>query len=134
MSDIHKTRAWAKLSKAHKQLSCVDCGATTDIQSGHILAASRFKMSRLWMWNLKHQCRACNLKQGTKLQFNLITIQLLMVYGMIKGIGIFLQLLATAFFITLLYKDISAGGIETSFSGQIIIETWESLNQLKEAL
>ena len=49
---------------------------------------------------------------------------------MIKGIGILLQLLATAFFITLLYRDISAGGIETSFSGQIIIETWEAIESL----
>jgi len=84
MSDFHKSRRWRKLAKVHKTLICHDCGSTKDIQSGHILAAKRFKMSRLWRINLKHQCQPCNLKQGIKLRKDLLTLKLLMVYGMIK--------------------------------------------------
>ena len=46
---------------------------------------------------------------------------------MIKGIALFFKVITAAFFLTLLYKDISAGGVETSFSGQIIIGAYEAL-------
>jgi hypothetical protein len=84
LSEFHKSPAWSKLAKKHKALVCSDCGSTKDIQSGHILPASRFKMSRLWMINLKYQCQPCNLKQGAKLRFDLLTAKLLGLYWMIK--------------------------------------------------
>lgn len=86
MSKFHNSKEWQRLAKAHKQLSCSDCGSKKDIQSGHILAASRFPMSKLWMINLKHQCKPCNLNQGVKLQFNTSTIKLLVIYMLIKFI------------------------------------------------
>ena len=84
MGSFHSSRAWSKLAKEHKINRCDDCSTTADIESGHILAASRFPAARLWKSNLKYQCKPCNLKQGVKLRFNLITIKLLSIYYMVK--------------------------------------------------
>jgi len=80
MTEFHSKPAWRKLSKDFKTLRCHDCGSTKDIQAGHILAAKRFKMSRLWRINLKHQCQPCNLQQGIKLRKDLLTLKLLVIY------------------------------------------------------
>ena len=123
-NNFHQSAAWRKLAKEHKLNRCDDCNTTNDIQSGHILAAARFPMSRLWKSNLKYQCQPCNLKQGIKLQLNLKTIKLLVIYGMIKFITNTLIILFFAFALTVIYKDLSSGGMEASFSGQIITDVW----------
>lgn len=66
MSEFHAGKPWRKLSAEHKRLRCYDCGTTKDITSGHILAASQYKMFRLWTFNLCYQCMPCNLKLGTR--------------------------------------------------------------------
>lgn len=66
MKPFHQTKPWRKVSAEHKKLRCYDCGATKDITSGHILAASRYKLFRLWKFNLCYQCMPCNLKLGTR--------------------------------------------------------------------
>ena len=81
---FHQTDAWKKASKAHKQLICCDCGSSTDIQSGHILAASRYPMMRLWKSNLILQCKLCNLKLGTDIHWSIQAVKLLVIYWMIK--------------------------------------------------
>ena len=133
MSNFHQSRAWRKLAADHKALKC-HCGSIKDIESAHYLPQKRFPLMRLWRVNLYHGCKVCNGKLGNRIKWSFRAIQLLVVYGMIKGIGIILQIFVTAFFLTLLYRDISAGGIETSFSAQILIGAWEQLNQLKESL
>jgi hypothetical protein len=84
MSKFHNSKEWQRLAKAHKQLSCSDCGSKKDIQSGHILPASRFKMMSLWKSNLIAQCLPCNRKLGAKIHWSLQAIKLLVIYGMIK--------------------------------------------------
>ena len=129
MSDFHQSKAWRKLAADHKALKCA-CGSKTDIQSAHYLPQKQYPLMRLWRVNLYHACGKCNNKLGNNIKWSIRASQLWVLYWMIKGIGILLQLLATAFFITLLIKDISAGGMETSFTGQIIIETWEAIEEL----
>ncbi len=86
MSEFHQSPAWLKLSKDFKTLKCVDCGKSEDIQAGHILPASRFKMSRLWKSNLVAQCAACNAKLGNKIRWSIQAIKLLGIYGAMKTI------------------------------------------------
>ena len=57
-------------------------------------------------------------------------IQLLVVYGMIKAIYWLVIILYFSLTTTVMYMDISTGGMETSFTGQILIESWEKLQQL----
>ena len=130
MTDFHQTSAWRKLSKDFKTLKCVDCGKSEDIEAGHILPASRFKMSRLWMYNLVAQCRSCNAKLGNKIRWSFRAIQLLVVYGMIKFIYYTVIILYFSLTTTVMVKDLTAGGFETSFTGQILIESWEHITPL----
>ena len=107
MSEFHNSPAWAKLSADFKTLKCVDCGSDKDIQAGHILAASRFKMARLWKSNLITQCGPCNAKLGTDIWWGWQALKLLLVYGMIKlltyGINILIFLVLARF----IYLDIT---------------------------
>ena len=103
VSNFHKSSAWAKASKDFKSVKCVDCGKSEDIEAGHILPASRFKMMRLWQSNLVNQCRSCNAKLGAKIRWSLQAIKLLMIYGMIK-LTIYLSL---AFIILIMGRDLS---------------------------
>lgn len=77
---FHQTAKWQKLSRKHKAMEkannnwkCVECGYTGwNIESGHILPASKFKLSRLWMMNLNLQCgdkhgNGCNKKLGARI-------------------------------------------------------------------
>ena len=127
---FHQSAPWQKLSKDFKTLRCVDCGSITDIEAGHILPASRFKMSRLWMFNLVAQCRSCNAKLGNKIRWSIRAIQLLMVYGAMKGIYWTVIILYFSLTTAVMVKDISTGGMETSFTGQILIESLEWIKQL----
>ena len=124
---FHQTTPWQKLSKDFKTLKCVDCGKSSDIEAGHILPANRFKMSRLWMSNLVAQCRSCNAKLGNKIRWSLQALKLLLVYGMIKGIYWLVIILYFSLTTSVMVMDISAGGMETSFTGQILIQSWEQL-------
>ena len=130
MSEFHSGKPWQKLSKEHKTLRCIDCGTDKDITSGHILAVARFPMAKLWKCNLVYQCRSDNSKQGTKLKFNLRTIKLLGYYFMIKFIYWLVIILYFSLTTAVMVMDISTGGFETSFTGQILIESWEAIRLL----
>lgn len=131
MSEFHKSRAWKKLAKDHKINLCIDCGTDKDITSGHILPVSRFTMSKLWKCNLVYQCQPCNSKQGTKLKFNLRTMKILGYYAMLKLLYYTVIILYFSLTTTVMYKDISTGGWETSFTGQILIEVWEYIELVR---
>ena len=88
-------------------------------------------MMRLWPPNLYISCGKCNRQLGDKIKWCPQSIKLLGIYGMIKGIALFFKVITAAFFLTLLYKDVSAGGVETSFSGQIIIGAYEAVTALE---
>jgi len=134
VSDFHTGKPWRKLSKEHKTLRCIDCRTDKDITSGHILPASRFKMSRLWMSNLVAQCRSCNAKLGNKIRWSMRAVQLLVVYGAMKFIYWTIIILYFSLTTAVMVMDISTGGMETSFTGQVLIGTLEQIQQLTEYL
>jgi len=129
MSKFHESKAWRKLAAEHKTFRCA-CKSKDDIQSAHYLPQKRFPMMRLWKWNLYHACGPCNRKLGDNINWSFRAVQLLLVYGMIKGIywtGIILYFALTT---TVMYRDLSIGGLEVSITGQVIFESWEQLQQL----
>jgi len=131
---FHQTSPWVKLSKDFKTLKCVDCGKSEDIEAGHILPASSWKMSRLWMSNLVAQCRSCNAKLGNKIRWSPQAIKLLMVYGAMKFIYWGIIILYFSLTTTVMYKDLTIGGFEVSITGQVIIESVEKIQQLTEQI
>jgi len=130
VSKFHQSRAWTKLAKDHKTIRCIDCKKDTDIQSSHYLPQERFKMSRLWKWGLYYGCKDCNGKLGDKIKWSFRAIQLLMVYGTMKGIYWGMIIIYFALTTTVMYKDLSIGGLEVSITGQVLIESWERVQQL----
>lgn len=126
MAEFHQSRAWRKLAKAHKTPTC-HCGSTKDIESAHYLPQKRFPLMRLWRVNLYHGCKVCNGKLGNRIKWSMRAIQLLAVYGMIKAIYWLVIILYFSLTTTVMYKDISTGGWETSFTGQVLIESWEKV-------
>jgi len=131
---FHQTAPWQKLSKDFKTLKCVDCGKSEDIEAGHILPAANWKMARLWRWNLIHQCHSCNAKLGCKIRWSIQAIKLLTVYIAMKAIYWLVIILYFSLTTSVMVMDIASGGMETSFTGQILIESLEQLQQLKELL
>jgi len=124
---FHQDSPWRKLSKDFKTLKCVDCGKSEDIEAGHILPASKWKMARLWRSNLVAQCRSCNAKLGDKIRWSIQALKLILVYGMIKAIywtGIILYFSLTT---SVMVMDLRSGGMETSFTGQILIQSKERI-------
>jgi len=108
MSDpFHNTKAWRDLAKRFKYPRCVDCDSKEDIQAGHILPASRFKLVRLWKSNLVTQCGACNAKLGADIRWSWQAIKLLGIYYMIKTFLCIIQILLLAVLAKYIYWDIS---------------------------
>ena len=110
MSDFHKSSAWQSLSKDFKKLRCVDCGKSEDIEAGHILPASRFKMVRLWQSNLVAQCRSCNSKLGNKIRWSLQAIKLLSIYTMIKLLQYSVSAIIILILVRFIYLDVTYNG------------------------
>jgi len=126
---FHSSKQWQKLSKDFKTLKCVDCGKSEDIEAGHILPASRFKMSRLWKSNLVAQCRACNAKLGDKIRWSIRSIQLLVVYGMIKILMYSVIILIAALLARYIYLDITYNA--STITDQMQYEVIEYYNKLR---
>ena len=87
-------------------------------------------MMRLWRANLYHSCKKCNGALGDRIYWSVRAVQLLGVYVMIKTIGMITEGLAFAFLLALLYKDLTSGPLDTTFSAQILIETIEAVEKL----
>jgi len=126
MSDFHTGKPWRKLSKDFKTLKCVDCGKSEDIEAGHILPASRFKMSRVWMFNLVAQCRSCNAKLGNKIRWSIRAVQLLVVYGMIRFLMYSVIILILALLARYYYLDTQFNN--STITDQIKADGYEILN------
>jgi len=130
VTDFHQTSAWGKLSKDFKTLKCVDCGKSEDIEAAHILPAANWKMARLWKSNLVAQCHPCNAKLGCKIRWSIQAIKLLTVYIAMKGIYWTIIILYFSLTTAVMVMDISTGGMETSFTGQILIESKEQVYEV----
>jgi hypothetical protein len=70
---FHQSKEWTALAKLHKSIErdkgnwyCVDCGATDELESDHILPQSLYPNLRLQIRNLCLRCKACNLAKGSK--------------------------------------------------------------------
>ena len=133
MSNFHQSRAWQKLSKDFKSHRCHDCGSSKDIQAGHILAAKRFPMARLWKVNLKKQCKPCNLKQGVKLRRDLLTLKLLIYYWVIFIMKWIIILIVISLAGRFLWIDQARADWtwDTSISCQVYNEIIQSLDNLR---
>lgn len=110
VGNFHKSSAWQKLSKDFKKLRCVDCGKSEDIEAGHILPASRFKMVRLWKSNLVPQCRSCNAKLGNKIRWSFQAIKLLSIYAMIKLLQYSVSAIIILILVRFIYLDVTYNG------------------------
>ena len=130
MSKFHQSPQWRKVSKEFKTPRCVDCGKTEDIEAGHILPASRFKMFRLWQSNLVEQCRSCNAKLGSDIRWSIQAIKLLGIYYMTKLLINGILMCLFAFALVVVFKDFQSGGMDASFSGQLLIDIWELIKEL----
>ena len=122
MSKFHQSKAWTKLAKRHKQLTCDDCGSVKDIQSGHILPQKRFPMFRLRMFNLRYLCAVCNVKQSDKLQINFRTLILLGLYYMIKILRWVVTVIVIVMMSYFIYVDVNRGPWDTTISYQVYSE------------
>lgn len=132
MSEFHTGKPWQKLSKDFKTLKCVDCSSKDDIQAGHILPASRFKLMRLWKYNLVAQCRVCNAKLGNKIRWSISAVILLLIYPilwMVHMIIKFLMVLVIFLILAIVGRfiviDLSRGPFDTTITGQILAELRE---------
>ena len=100
-----------------------------DLQAGHVLPASRFKMSRLWKSNLVNQCAVCNLKLGANIRWSLQAVKLLSIYMIIKAI----KFISLALLIVILgryaYLDINNNG--STLTDQMMFELMEYYQKLK---
>ena len=126
---FHQSRAWRKLAKAHKTPTC-HCGSTKDIESAHYLPQKKYPLMRLWRVNLYYSCKKCNWELGDSIKWSIRSAQLWVFYWMIKAIYWLVIILYFSLTTTVMYMDISTGGMETSFTGQILIETLEQLQKL----
>jgi len=106
-----------------------------DLQAGHVLPASRFKMMRLWKSNLVNQCAVCNLKLGANIRWSFKAIRLLTVYITMKliihtftVIGAVAILLITQTLITYIYYDVTLNG--STITNQIQADFIEIQGQL----
>ena len=131
MTKFHKSNAWRKLSKEFKTPTCEDCGSTKELQSGHILAASRFDMSKLWKSNLKLQCQTCNLKQGVRIKWSTQAIKLLAVYGMIKALRLMVMVIVIVVLSYFIYVDVNRGPWDTTITYQIYSELLSAFQSLE---
>jgi hypothetical protein len=78
------------------------------------------------MINLKDQCKPCNLKQGVKLRWDLLTAKLLVIYAMaklLKNIIIVIVILAAGRYV---YIDLNRGSFDTT----ILYQVWSDANEL----
>jgi hypothetical protein len=127
---FHNTKAWRELAKRFKHPRCVDCDGKEDLQAGHILPASRFKMARLWKSNLVNQCGPCNAKLGNKIRWSLRAVKLLSIYAMIKFLTYLITILIIASLARYAYLDITYNS--STITDQIesdIIEIYRTLNR-----
>ena len=135
MSEFHKSSQWTKLAKEHKTLRCRKCGTDKHIESDHILPQERFKMFRLWSFNLQYLCgveaKGCNRKKHDRLDWwHWKTYLLLSIYYMIKGLINGILMCLFAFALVVVFKDFQSGGMDASFSGQLLIDIWELIKEL----
>jgi len=114
---FHSSKEWRKVSKEFKTPRCVDCGKTEDIEAGHILPASRFKMFRLWKSNLVNQCRSCNAKLGNKIRWSLQAIKLLGLYMLVKIVSY--TIIATCYFCLFRYAYLDIQYNNSTITNQI---------------
>jgi len=129
VSEFHSSKAWRKLAADHKTFRCA-CKSDDDIQSAHYLPQKRFPLMRLWRLNLYYSCKKCNWELSDRIKWSFRAVQLLVVYGMIKGIywlGIILYFSLTT---TVMVMDLRSGGMETSFTGQILIQSKEQVYEI----
>ena len=126
---FHQSKAWKKLAKEHKLNRCKDCGKTEDIQSGHILAASRFPMFRLWEYNLKYQCGPCNLKQGTKTKWSIKAIYLWSLYVLVKIVRY--SIIALCYFILFRYAYLDIEFNNSTITNHIKTDFIDAYNAIR---
>jgi len=129
LSNFHQSRAWRKLAADHKALKC-HCGSVKDIESAHYLPQKKYPLMRLWRVNLYISCAKCNNKLGDSIKWSIRAAQLWVLYWMIKGIYWTIIILYFSLTTAVMVMDISTGGMETSFTGQILIESWEQTYEI----
>ena len=108
--NFHQSKSWKKLAAEFKTPRCIDCGSKVDLQAGHVLPASRFKMMRLWKSNLVNQCAVCNLKLGANIRWSIQAVKLLSIYAMIKLLKYSAAVLIIIILISYIYYDVTLNG------------------------
>jgi len=76
--DFHSSKEWTQLAKKHKeksQLRCIDCGSKKDLESDHVLPASKYKHLRLKLFNLVIRCKPCNQAKSAKVYLDRYTFR-----------------------------------------------------------
>ena len=123
---FHQSKSWKKLAAEFKTPRCIDCGSKVDLQAGHVLPASRFKMSRLWKSNLVNQCAVCNLKLGANIRWSIQTVKLLSIIMLIKALQYAAKGLIIFILINYIYIDIAMNGSTITNQIQVnIIDAYE---------
>lgn len=65
----------ARTHKAVSRLICVDCGSKKDLESDHVLPASKYKHLRLKLFNLVIRCKPCNQAKSAKVYLDRYTFR-----------------------------------------------------------
>ena len=128
---FHQSKSWKKLAAEFKTPRCIDCGSKVDLQAGHVLPASRFKMSRLWKSNLVNQCAVCNLKLGANIRWSIQAVKLLSIIMLIKALQYTLKGLIVFILINYIYIDLDRHPYEFSITGQIVGDVLELAENLR---
>ena len=129
--DFYKSRKWRELRKwalAKYGAKCMKCGSLDDIQVDHILSRSRFPRLRLSKHNVQILCGTCNKKKGSIDQTDYRPMRHKGYYYMIKIITKAFMYAYLALSFAVIFQDVASGGLETSFTGQIIIEAGEVIS------
>jgi hypothetical protein len=135
MMKFHQSSEWQALAKKHKTIVCRKCGADKHIESDHILPQGRFKLFRLWKFNLQYLCgveaKGCNLKKSDKLDWWYWKTWLLLgIYGMIKLIKYLILIIIIITLGGFVYYDQS--GNAGIISGQIMYDAMQAYEWVKE--
>ena len=136
---FHQSRSWKKLAAEFKTPRCIDCGSKVDLQAGHVLPASRFKMMRLWKSNLVNQCAVCNLKLGANIRWSIQAVKLLSIIMIIKLLkysanGLIIIILSSYIYIDMAFNASTiTNHIKSNFvSAYQWIDAIEFNNQIKD--
>ena len=137
MSDIYQDPRWEPLRKKAFSVygrKCMATGMTEKhgitLSVDHIKPVSKYPHLAFRFSNLQILAMPVNSMKSNKTETDYRPLGTKLKYRFMRGIYWLTIILYFSLTTTVMVKDISSGGMETSFTGQILIESWEAIESL----